>query len=162
MATVENTKIFGTATAIAASEAAAKANTTASLTTAAATNTKIISGVANPKTQIYSDIRNSINGRGSLNSSNVHVNSIQQNIARAISVSKEFSDAPALTALQNAQKYMATASGAKDVASRNAALASAKAELITANNTMANQGYGKIISTTTKPSISTANNKIVL
>jgi hypothetical protein len=123
-------------------------------------NTKIIGGVPNPKTQIYSDIRNSINGKGSLNSSSVHLNSIQQNINRAISVSKEFSDTPALASLQSAKTFMTQAASAKDATTRNAALANAKAALVAANNTMAGQGYGKSISGA--PSISQPNNKIVL
>ena len=116
----------------------------------------IISGVPNPQAHIANDILNSLKGTGSLATSNVHVGSIQQNLARAISVSNEFSDKPAQVALVNAQKAMAEAAGAKDAAARNAAFANAKQALIQANNEMASRGYGK-------PIISTAsvnNNKL--
>lgn len=105
----------------------------------------IIKGVPNPMTQIASTVRNSLFGSGSLGTNNAHIGSIQNNIARAISVSKEFSNTPAIESLLAAQASMTAASSAKDSASRNAALASAKQSLIIANNAMSSLGYGKAI-----------------
>lgn len=105
----------------------------------------VISGVPNPQTQISKDIRNSLYGTGSLNSGSAHINSIQNNINRALSVSAVFSNKPATTALQAAQASLKAAASAKDAATRNAALAAAKQSLITANNAMSSLGYGKAI-----------------
>lgn len=113
-----------------------------------------ISGLPNPQTQISKDIRNSLYGTGSFGASNVHVGSIQQNIARALSVSNEFSNKPAQESLLEAQKNLNLAASAKDAATRAVALANAKQALIAANNQMASQGYGKSIgSVSPRPNI---------
>ena len=114
----------------------------------------IISGVSNPQSQIAKDVLNSLKGTGSLTSNSIHVSSIQSNIARALSVSNEFSNKPAQASLLEAQKNLNLATSAKDSATRNAALAAAKQALIQANNQMANLGYGKSIpSASPKPNI---------
>jgi hypothetical protein len=90
----------------------------------------------NPLVNVASMVRNSISGSGSLSSGDVHMGSIQANIQNAINRTGN-SDLSALASLQSAQKYMAQAAGAKDIATRNAALANAKAQLINVNNRFA-------------------------
>ncbi|MHB8102372.1 MAG: hypothetical protein ACYDEF_09410 [Methanosarcina sp.] len=92
-------------------------------------------GTPNPMVNIASNIRNSLFGRGSLSSGGAHIGSIQTNINRALNASKQFSNAPAQTALQAAQKSIAAGD-----------LAGAQKSLIEANNAMASLGYGKSIS----------------
>ena len=96
---------------------------------------QIIRGVPNPMSNIASDIRNSLYGRGSLSSGGAHIGSIQANINRALNASKQFSNTPAQAALQAAQKSIAAGD-----------LAGAQKSLIEANNAMASLGYGKSIS----------------
>ena len=96
---------------------------------------QVIRDVPNPMSQIQSNIRNSLYGRGSFSSGSAHIGSIQNNINRALSVSKQFSNAPAQTALQAAQRSIAAGD-----------MKSAYSSLITANNEMASLGYGKSIS----------------
>ena len=95
---------------------------------------QVIRGVPNPMFNIASDIRNSLCGRGSLSSGSAHIGSIQANINRALNASKQFSNAPAQTALQAAQRSIASGD-----------MASAQRSLIEANNAMASLGYGKSI-----------------
>lgn len=85
------------------------------------------------------------------------MNSIEHNINRAISVSNEFSDKPAIDALQQAKRYMKQAISARDAGERATALANAKQALIAVNNQMAERGYGKAI-----PSVSSPNKRRVL
>ena len=92
-------------------------------------------GTPNPMSQIQSNIRNSLYGRGSLSSGGAHIGSIQANINRALNASKQFSNTPAQAALQAAQKSIAAGD-----------LAGAQKSLIEANNAMASLGYGKSIS----------------
>src|SRR5665647_94781 len=96
---------------------------------------QIIRGAPNPMSQIQSNIRNSLYGRGSFSSGSAHIGSIQNNINRALSVSKQFSNAPAQASLLAAQKSIAAGD-----------LAGAQKSLIEANNAMASLGYGKSIS----------------
>lgn len=87
----------------------------------------------------------------------IHANSIQINLNRALSMSQEFSDKPTQPSLLEAQKYMKQAINATDANTRAAALAQAKQALIAANNAMAAKGYGKVM-----PSISSPNNRRLL
>jgi hypothetical protein len=116
--------------------------------------------VINPMSAIANDVRNSLYGTGSFGSNNVHIQSIQSNISRALSVSNEFANKPAQASLQAAQQSLAQAASAKDAASRYAALAAARQYMIMANNEMSAIGYGKPISQTTtstpKPMITTS------
>jgi len=96
---------------------------------------QIIRGVPNPMSNIASDIRNSLYGRGSLSSGSAHIGSIQANINRALNASKQFSNAPAQASLLAAPKSIAAGD-----------MASAQKSLIEANNAMASLGYGKSIS----------------
>lgn len=109
---------------------------------------QVIKGAPNPMTSIASDVKNSLYGTGSLSANSAHFGSIQSNIARALSVSNEFSNKPAMASLQAAQKSMSLASSAKDSASRASYLAQARQALVEANNAMSSLGYGKAIGQT--------------
>ena len=95
---------------------------------------QIIRGVPNPMSNIASDIRNSLYGRGSISSGSAHIGSIQANINRALNASKQFSNTPAQASLLAAQKSIAAGD-----------LAGAQKSLIEANNEMSSLGYGKSI-----------------
>lgn len=73
------------------------------------------------------------------------MHSIQENIARALSISTKLSNKLAQSALQAAQQSMKLAGSAKDYATRACYLAQAKQALIAANNPIASLGYGKAI-----------------
>jgi hypothetical protein len=109
---------------------------------------QIIKGAPNPMASISSDIRNSLYGTGSLGTNSAHIQSIQSNISRALSVSNEFSNTPAKDSLLAAQKALALANTAKDATSRASALQAAQRSLIEAQNKMASLGYGKPIGQT--------------
>jgi hypothetical protein len=82
---------------------------------------------------LFSDIKNSLSGSGSLSSSNVHIGSIQSNIARALTRTGN-SNAVTRDSLLKAQNFMSAAAGAKTASERQAALTSAKNLLLAANN----------------------------
>ena len=111
---------------------------------------QIIRGAPNPMSNIASDIRNSLYGRGSFSSGGAHIGSIQANINRALNASKQFANTPAQASLLAAQKSIAAGD-----------MKSAYSSLITANNEMASLGYGKSISQPLKDPNRTNRNNLL-
>jgi hypothetical protein len=98
-------------------------------------------GGQNPLAQAANKVVDSLVGRGSLGSNNVHVGQVTQNIASALNVAKQFNNTDLTTHLATAQLQMNLANS-ETGAARTQALQEAQNAMNNARTELQNMGYG--------------------